>query len=127
MIKYEMTGGAKFSKTREYLNKLLNKDYVSKVEQYAQRGVEALAMATPVRTGKTANSWGYTIEQTKEAITITWTNSNINEGAQIALLLQYGHGTRTGGYVKGQDYINPALKDVFKDIENCVWKEVSGR
>lgn len=127
MISYEVSGGVKFSKTRQWLDKLLRQDYKKRIEPYAQKGVEALAAATPVRTGKTASSWGYQIEDTGNSITITWTNSNINQGAQIALLIQYGHGTRTGGYVQGQDYINPAMQEVFAEIENCVWKEVTGR
>lgn len=90
-------------------------------------GVDALSAATPVDTGKTAASWGYVITRTSDTATITWTNSNVNNGVPIALILQYGHGTGTGGYVKGRDYIKPAIRPVFDELANELWKEVTGR
>ena len=96
-----------------------------KLEKYGQMGVDALAAATPKRTGLTAASWTYRIEQTADSASIIWTNTNRNKGEMIAILLQYGHGTGTGGYVKGIDYINPALQPVFDKIANDAWEEVT--
>ena len=95
------------------------------MEQYAQLGVEALREATPIDTGETANSWDYDLKVTKNEAQITWTNSNTNKGENIAILIQYGHGTGTGGYVMGQDYINPAMRSVFEKIIEEIWKEVT--
>lgn len=96
------------------------------LRKYGRIGVEALSSATPVDTGKTANSWHYRIEEEgRHKVSIIWTNSNTNKGVNIALILQYGHGTRQGGYVKGIDYINPAMKPVFDAISNKAWEEVS--
>ena len=86
--------------------------------------VEALAKATPKDTGKTAASWSYTVTKGKESITITWRNSNIVDGVPIAVILQYGHGTRNGGYVEGVDYINPAMRPIFERIAARAWGEV---
>lgn len=93
--------------------------------KYAERGVAALVSATPVETGKTANSWYYTIEKKKDSATINFNNSNIQNGVPIAIILQYGHGTGTGGWVQGRDYINPAIQPVFDEIANSAWKEVT--
>lgn len=93
---------------------------------YAKEGVEALAAATPVDTGKTSESWSYTISIDSRTASITWTNSNVTtEGTPIAILIQYGHGTRFGVYVQGYDYINPAIKPIFDKITNRVWGEVT--
>ena len=102
-------------------------DLDSVLTDYAQKGVQALEDATPRRTGLTALSWSYEIERTADSITITWTNSNFNKGVPIALMIQYGHGTGTGGYVPGVDYINPAMKPIFEEIEQRVMKEVNAR
>ena len=96
-----------------------------KLEKYGQMGVDALAAATPKRTGLTAASWTYRIEQTADSASIIWTNTNRNKGEMIAILLQYGHGTGTGGYVEGIDYINPAIQPVFDKIANDAWEEVT--
>ena len=88
-------------------------------------GVDALREATPRDTGKTANSWDYIIEETPDSVTITWTNSNENRSIPIALLIQYGHATRKGGWVSGIDYINPALKPIFEEIAKSAWEEVT--
>lgn len=104
----------------------VNKWKVEKVlDQYARKGLTALVTATPVDSGKTAASWDYTIEASLEGAAITWTNTNINNGVNVAVILQYGHGTGTGGYVEGIDYINPALRPVFEDIANELWREVT--
>ena len=87
--------------------------------------VEALEEATPKRTGLTASSWSYMIEQNAQSVTISWTNSNFNQGVPIALVIQYGHGMPHGGYVKGIDYINPAMKPIFDELSEQVWREVT--
>lgn len=115
-----------FEKTLSWLKRLKFERLMRKLESYGEQGVAALANATPVRTGLTATSWSYEIEQTGTSITITWKNSNLaREAIPIALLIQYGHATRTGGYVQGLDYINPALKPIFDEIITNVWKEIT--
>lgn len=110
----------------ERLFKRLSKFEISNVlDKYGQIGVTALAAATPSASGTTANSWDYTVEKTGGGYTIAWTNSNVNQGVSIALILQTGHGTGTGGYVQGVDYINPALKPVFEELANEAWQEVT--
>lgn len=114
-----------FSKTYKFLDKIKNYNPESVLKRYAEEGVRALNNATPTDSGITANSWGYEIEITKgKQATINWTNSNRNKGVSIAILLQYGHGTRNGGYVVGRDFINPAMKPVFDKIASEAWKEV---
>ena len=85
----------------------------------------ALTASTPVDTGKTASSWSYEIRKTNSSISIVWKNSNIVDGVPIAVVIQYGHGTATGGYVQGVDYINPALQPIFERISKEIWKEVT--
>lgn len=97
------------------------------LEKYGEEGVTALASATPVDTGLTANSWNYKIEQTKNSVSITFYNTNIQNGVPIAIILQYGHGTRNGGWVEGRDYINPAIQPIFDRIANEAWKEVRSK
>lgn len=115
-----------FSKTLQFLrkNSVINSILVKKMEKYGQMGVDALAQATPKRTGLTAASWGYEIHSSKDGIEIVWTNSNDNHGVYIAVLIQYGHATRNGGYVQGIDYINPAMKPIFEEIAKNAWMEV---
>lgn len=96
-----------------------------KVKPYALRGAQALSAATPIDTGETAASWDYEIEVKGSNVKIIWTNSNIVDGVPIAIILQYGHATNGGGYVQGQDYINPALKPIFDEISELVWREVT--
>lgn len=116
-----------FRKTDNWLKKLLKIDYRSLMEKYAQQGVEALKANTPVDTGLTAASWSYEIIQNgKDEIIISWNNSNVNKHVNIALILQYGHATRNGGWVEGIDYINPALQPIFDKMANAAWKEVIG-
>ena len=114
-----------FKKTEDFLDKAKHQDFYKHLEQYAIMGVEALHDATPIDTGKTADSWDYKIETNKGSAAITWTNSNTNKGENIAILIQYGHGTGTGGYVHGRDYINPAMREVFDKIIEEIWKEVT--
>lgn len=114
-----------FSKTEKLLKKSLGLDYRSVLEKYAQKGVEALSYATPIESGETAASWYYEIIQNEGNISIIWNNSHVNKGVNIAVILQYGHGTRNGGYVQGRDYINPALRPIFDELAEAAWKEVS--
>ena len=114
-----------FSKLTQYLTKVKKPVDPSDLERFGKEGVAALASVTPVDTGKTAASWYYEIENTKNTITITFCNSNIQNGVPIAILLQYGHGTRNGGWVQGRDYINPAIQPIFDKIASEAWKEVT--
>lgn len=123
MIKFKHKGD--FSKTIKYMNSAKKAVGFKMLEKYAQQGVNALKAATPVDTGVTANSWYYEIEKTNNSITINFNNSNVQNGVPIAIILQYGHGTRNGGYVKGRDYINPAIQPIFEKLTNDAWKEVT--
>lgn len=115
-----------FSKTTNFLKRIMKLDYKSILSKYGKMGVDALAKATPVDTGLTASSWSYEIVEDDGGATIYWKNSNIVKGVPIAVILQYGHGTGTGGYVEGIDYINPALRSIFEGIADGAWKEVTG-
>lgn len=123
IIKVKQRG--KFKKVHIFFDKMLTISQYRNLESYARRGVEALRVATPKDTGLTANSWYYEIKQTNNGLTIEWLNSNVHEGYNIALLIQYGHGTRDGHYVAGVDYINPALKPIFDEIADDAWREVN--
>ena len=126
MISFEQKGD--FSKTEKLLKSISNgNNYRNILEQYGQAGVSALSASTPVRTGRTSSSWSYVIEQKENSISIIWTNTNIQSGINIALIIQYGHGTKNGGYVQGLDYINPALKPIFDKLADAAWREVSGK
>lgn len=119
-----------FKKSIKFLNTVAEKvganSPIQKIlERYGQLGVDALAVATPVDTGKTASSWTYEIEMTNDGYTITWLNTNVNKHVNIALILQYGHGTRNGGYVAGRDYINPAIQPIFDQMADEAWREVT--
>jgi hypothetical protein len=114
-----------FRKTEKFLKKSLGNNYMNILEKYAKYGVQALSDNTPVNTGLTASSWSYEIVQEKGSISIIWKNSNLNKGVNIAILLQYGHATRNGGYVQGRDYINPALQPIFDKMADAAWKEVT--
>lgn len=113
-------------KNTDRLFKRLSKFEISRVlDKYGQRGVDALSAATPVDSGKTAGSWNYEVERSGRGYEIHWTNSNVNQGVNIALILQLGHGTGTGGYVQGIDYINPALEPIFDALAEEAWQEVT--
>lgn len=114
-----------FNNTERYLKKLASNDAIQRLDQYGQLGAAALSSATPTKTGKTAASWTYEIEQSDQGATIHWLNTNMNNGVNIAVILQYGHGTGTGGYVVGRDYINPAIQPVFDDIAESASKEIA--
>ena len=123
MIKFRQTGN--FNRTERLLNKIKRADYVDILEKYGRRGVEALSAATPVDTGLTASSWGYEIVKMGSGYRVYWSNTNINKGVVIALILQMGHGTGTGGWVEGRDYINPAIRPVFDAMAKDAWEEVT--
>lgn len=123
MITFEQKGD--FSNFTNYLEKVKNVVHASSLEKYGREGVRALSSATPIDSGETASSWYYKIEIKKGSATITFYNSNIQNGVPIAIILQYGHGTRNGGWVEGRDYINPAIQPIFDEIVEEAWKEVT--
>lgn len=114
-----------FNNTEKFLKKSFGHDYISVLAKYGQQGVSALSAATPIDSALTATSWSYNIIQNEGTISIIWENSNVQKGVNIAIILQYGHGTRNGGYVSGRDYINPALKPIFDKMADAAWKEVT--
>ena len=113
-----------FSKTNRYLEKALEAMRLDRLNHYGEKGVAALSAATPVDTGLTAQSWYYEIRKTSTGASIVFKNSNVNKGVNIAIILQYGHATRYGGWVEGRDYINPAIQPVFDEIAKDAWEEV---
>lgn len=123
MITFRQKGD--FSKLTWYLEKVKEAADVGVLDKYGQAGVAALSSATPVESGLTAQSWYYEIEHTKSSAVIRFLNSNVNNGVPIAVILQYGHGTGTGGWVEGRDYINPAIQPIFDNIAEDAWKEVT--
>lgn len=121
-----LTASGDFNNTEKFLKNIEKKTYINGIlEQYAQEGVQALSEATPFRTGRTASSWSYEIENTSDGFTIHWINTNIHRNVNIAVILQTGHGNIRGGYIEGRDYINPAIRPVFDKIADEVWKEVT--
>ena len=123
MITFRQKGD--FAKVTRFLEKSKEAARVKDLDKYGQEGVAALASATPVDSGQTAQSWYYEIERQGGLVKINYCNSNINKGVPIAIILQYGHGTRNGGWVQGRDYINPAIQPVFDRIADDAWKEVT--
>lgn len=113
-------------KTKVYLRKMRNREYVNEIIRCGVVGIEALRSATPVDTGKTAASWAFEVRYTDIGVSLSWTNSNVTrDGVPIVIMLQYGHGTGTGGYVVGRDFINPAMEETFKDVSAKIRKAVS--
>ena len=123
MITFQAKG--KYRKTRKFLENAEHMDMTRILAKYGAEGVAALAANTPLDSGTTASSWGYEIDTRPGRARIYWTNSNINQGVNIAVILQYGHGTGTGGWVEGRDYINPAIQPIFDKIAEKAWKEVA--
>lgn len=123
MIKFRQKGN--FSKLTRFLERAKETVHIGDLDKFGKEGVAALASATPVDSGETANSWYYKITNRKGSVTISFHNSNIQNGVSIAVILQYGHGTRNGGWVQGRDYINPAIQPIFDKIANNAWKEVT--
>lgn len=123
MISIKSSGS--FDRTKLFFDRVSRGDIYSELNKYGQMGVDALARATPTDTGRTASSWVYEITRRRGGASIEWRNNHVNQGAVIALLIQYGHGTGTGGYVAGYDYINPAIRPIFDRIAEEVWKKVT--
>lgn len=123
MFKVKTTGD--WSKTKGHLRMLANENYIPNIDSYGRAGVQALSKATPIDTGETASSWDFFYKKTKGGFKITWTNSNMAGNTPVAILIQYGHGTRDGYYVEGIDYINPALEPVFVKMAEDIWKGVT--
>ena len=124
VVNFKVSGNLK--KTDGFLHGIVQRHYEKKLHHYGVLGVQALQAATPKDSGKTAESWSYEIAQEGDRLGLYWKNDNRNDGVLIAILLQYGHGTRTGGWVEGLDYINPALRPIFQKMATEVWKEVIG-
>lgn len=116
-----------FKKTEAFFDKVSTGDYIRLLRIYGRKGIELLAAATPNESGTTAESWGYEIETGNGFAVLRFTNSNVNDGCNIAIILQYGHGTGTGGWVEGRDYINPAIRPLFDQLANEAWREVLGK
>lgn len=114
-----------FNNLESFLKRMEKLDITQLLQQYAQEGVFALSAATPQDSGLAASSWSYQIEHTGDSIIIAWTNYNVESGFPVAIMLQYGYSTGTGGYVAGQDYINPAIEPIFDRIADGVWKVVT--
>ena len=123
MINFRQKGD--FSKLTKYFERVKEAAKIGVLDKYGREGVAALASATPVESGKTANSWYYDIKRQNGSVSLEFNNSNINQGVPIAVILQYGHGTGTGGWVQGRDYINPAIRPIFDKIAEDAWKEVT--
>ena len=122
MITFKQRGS--FKKVEKFLTRNQRLEYTKILDKYGREGAAALKSATPADSGETAGSWDYEVKIFRNSFSIMWTNSNIVNGVPIAVILQYGHATRNGGYVQGRDYINPALKPVFDRLAEEVWKEV---
>ena len=123
MIK--LTSKKGWDKTEKLLKNSLGDKWFSVLEKYGSQGVQALSAATPTESGKTASSWDYKIVKKGGKVSVIWNNSNIENGVNIAVILQYGHGTGNGGYVQGRDHINPALRPIFDAMADAAWKEVT--
>lgn len=114
-----------WSRTFKFFEFIETHKFLESLDQYGKRGVDALSSATPIESGETASGWGYEIHRSKDRISLDFTNSNVVDGCQIAIILQYGHATRNGSWVEGRDYINPAIQPIFDDIANTAWKELT--
>lgn len=121
---FSLQSRGSFENLERFLKTMRKREIYNALNDYGKQGVSALASMTPVETGATASSWYYEVESGRGTYTIKWLNSNTNKGVNIAIILQYGHGTGTGGYVAGRDYINPAIRPIFDSIANSVWKAV---
>lgn len=125
MAMITVTTSGNFDNTERFLRNIQRGGYAKVLDKYGKRGVQALSSATPVDSGNTAASWSYEVHRSGGSYEIVFSNSNVNEGVNVAVILQYGHGTGTGGYVTGIDYINPALRPVFEAMADEAWKEVN--
>lgn len=125
MISFHHRGN--FDRVERFFDFILHKDYKNMLRDYGEKGVVALSNATPKDSGKTATSWSYDVKESRGTVSIVWYNSNVNKGVNIAVILQYGHGTQNGGYVVGRDYINPTLQPLFDEIASKAWEEVTSK
>lgn len=125
MIGMESSGS--FDDTYSFLKACMSDDILDPAKELAEEGVERLRAATPVESGLTASSWTYEIDSEGSGVTIWWSNTNVINGFSVAVGLQYGHATGSGGWVPGQDYINEALQPIFDKMTDAVWKEVTKR
>ena len=123
----QLRGHGNFKHLDNFFERAKEGLYISKLDEYGRKGVESLRAATPVDTGMTANSWYYTIERTRNSVSLSFYNSNVHNGVPIAIILQTGHATRDGGWVEGIDYINPSIRPLFEELANNMWKEVISR
>lgn len=123
MIKIKCTGD--FAKTTKFLESMKKMSLTDILHKYGKAGVKALAEATPKNTGETASKWNYEITTSKTGSSVTWTNDAVNNGIPIVILIQYGHGTKNGGYVSGVDFINPVMKKLLDNLADSMWKEVT--
>lgn len=127
-IVVQMSEKGDFKKTFKFLKAMKEKKFLSNLNKYGERGVQLLSENTPRDTGLTASSWYYKIEDDGETLTLTWYNSNVKKDYfNVALMLQYGHATKNGGWIEGIDYINPALKPLFDEMEKDIWEEVKSQ
>lgn len=124
-MKLELTSSGSFSNLEKFLRGVSRDTILAQLQRYGQDGVHALESATPIESGETRNLWTFKVAKSGGSYSITWSNSHVENGVPIAIILQYGHGTGTGGYVKGRDYINPAMRPVFDNIADKVWKAVT--
>lgn len=122
MIEFTTSGST--AETEAFLKSMAKGDYLSGLEALAQQGADALRAGTPIESGVTSESWTYEIQESGAGVTIWWSNTNVIDGFNVAIGLQYGHGTGTGGWVQGYDYINPAIKPIMDQLADQVWKEV---
>jgi len=125
VIEFKQKGD--FTKLNRYFERMKEVVKIGDLDKYGKEGVAALSAATPVDTGKTANSWSYKIKRQNGSVSIDFYNSNFSNGVPIAIILQYGHTTNNGGWVQGRDYINPAIQPIFDKIAKNAWKEVTGK
>jgi hypothetical protein len=126
-VSFSLSSRGSFNKTESWLKGLVDGNPFKVLEKFGRVGVEALSEGTPKETGETANAWYYEVEHSGGNYSIIWKNRHVVDGQQIAILLQYGHGTGTGGYVEGRDYINPKMRPIFDRMAEAAWKEVTSR
>lgn len=124
-MSFSFSSEGDWSKTEQFLRKMQQFKVDSVLQSAGQSGVKALSAATPKDTGKAATSWTFDIKKSSSSVEINWKNTDVEGGFQVALMIQYGHGTGTGGYITGRDYINPAMRPVFDQIADAVWKAVT--
>lgn len=122
---FKLTHRGNFNNIERFFNFILKKNYRNIVDDYARKGLEALREATPEESGATANAWNYTIEDEGGVVKLIYTNSHENGGYNVAILIMYGHGTRNGGYVEGNDFVNPAIQPIFQELKDALWREVT--